>query len=503
MMKTTGYIFGIAAMLLLVLAASCSNSDVISDIADDAPHTATMKLIGGVRGFDDSRADADGWSDGDVIYLNFNTAGGVIEGKAAYNKATDTWSVSYNGTLIEGVATQCQVYYFDAIESANDNKVVFNYLTAVYADKNASYFYKDGAISITASLMPQTARFRFKGTPGTEFTVYGFNRYDGYSSKALTKSTDWVRTTISSDGYSPYIYGFLSSESSTLFVINGDYNYSRTINDTEFAQGRTGKFTLPTEDSFTGWKKEYKNKIVVVNDISFKMIYIEAGTFIMGATDEQIGAFDDESPAHQVTLTKDYYMGETEVTQALWYAVMGQKPTADVSAWSSTYGLGDNYPAYYISWNDCQEFISKLNQLSGLTFRLPTEAEWEYAARGGNKATTQTLYSGSNTIGYVAWYTSNCSSSTQEVAGKAANVLGLYDMGGNVWEWCNDWYGSSYYSSNPRTDPTGPTSGSYRVLRGGSWSDIASCCRVAYRGNNSPVVNRGRNIGMRLALIAE
>ena len=500
MMKTTGYIFGIAAMLLLVLAASCSNSDVISDIADDAHHTATMKLIGGVRGFDDSRADADGWSDGDVIYLNFNTAGGVIEGKAAYNKASDTWSVSYNGTLTEGVATQCQAYYFDAIESANGNEVSFNYSTAVYADKNASYFYKDGAISITALLMPQTARFRFKGTPGTEFKVSGFNGYDGYRSKALTQSTDWVRTKISSDGYSPYIYGFLSSESSTLFVNNGDYNYSRTINDIEFAQGRTGKFTLPTEESFTSWKKEYKNKIVVVNGISFKMIYIEAGTFIMGATEEQAGASANESPAHQVTLTKDYYLGETEVTQALWYAVMGQKPTSDGSAWSSTYGLGDNYPAYNISWNDCQEFISKLNQLTGLTFRLPTEAEWEYAARGGNKATTQTLYSGSNTIGDVAWYDGNSSSSTHAVAGKSANALGLYDMSGNVWEWCNDWYGS--YSSGAQTDPTGPSSGSFRVLRGGSWFRDATGCRVAYRYGIS-VSSRYYYNGMRLALTAE
>ena len=193
-------------------------------------------------------------------------------------------------------------------------------------------------------------------------------------------------------------------------------------------------------------------------------------------------------------------MGATEVTQALWYAVMGQKPTADGSAWSSTYGLGDNYSAYNISWNDCQEFISKLNQLTGLTFRLPTEAEWEYAARGGHKATLQTLYSGSNTIDDVAWHTSNSSSSTHEVAGKAANVLGLYDMSGNLWECCHDWYGS--YSSGAQTDPTGPSSGSFRVFRGGSWSDIASCCRVAYRGN-SPVVNRGRNIGMRLALTVE
>ena len=501
MMKTTGYIFGIAAMLLLVLAASCSNSDVISDIADDAPHTATMKLIGGVRGFDDSRADADGWSDGDVIYLNFNTAGGVIEGKAAYNKATDTWSVSYNGTLIEGVATQCQAYYFDAIESANGNEVSFNYLTAVYADYNASYFYKDGAIAITALLMPQTARFRFKGTPGTEFKVYGFNGYDGYRSKALTKSIDWMRTTISSDGYSPYIYGFLSSESCTLVVNYGDYNYSRTINDTEFAQGRTGKFTLPTEESFTGWEIEYQNKIVVVNGISFKMIRIEAGTFTMGATAEQTGADSDETPAHQVTITKDYYMGATEVTQALWYAVMGQKPTADGSAWSSTYGLGDNYSAYNISWNDCQEFISKLNQLTGLTFRLPTEAEWEYAARGGHKATLQTLYSGSNTIDDVAWYYGNSSSSTHEVAGKAANVLGLYDMSGNLWECCHDCYDS--YNSSPQTDPTGPESGTYRVLRGGGWNYIGYCCRVAKRHFVSILTRRSYSNGMRLALTVE
>ena len=243
--------------------------------------------------------------------------------------------------------------------------------------------------------------------------------------------------------------------------------------------------------------KPEETKPVTANGVTFKMKLVEAGTFTMGATEEQTGAASNESPAHQVTLTKDYYMGETEVTQALWYAVMGQKPTSDDNAWSSTYGLGDNYPVYYISWNDCQEFITKLNQLTGLTFRLPTEAEWEYAARGGKKATTQMLYSGSNTIGDVAWYASNSSSSTHEVAGKAANALGLYDMSGNVWEWCYDWYGS--YSSGAQTDPTGPSSGSFRVSRGGSWSNFAAYCRVAYRSINS-VAYRGNYSGMRLAL---
>ena len=243
------------------------------------------------------------------------------------------------------------------------------------------------------------------------------------------------------------------------------------------------------------------DKIITANGVTFKMKLVEAGTFTMGATSEQTGAWDDEKPAHQVTLTKDYYMGETEVTQALWYAVMGHKPTSDGDQWKSSYGLGDNYPAYYISWNDCQEFITKLNQLTGLTFRLPTEAEWEYAARGGNKATTQTLYSGSSTIGDVAWYRDNSSSSTQAVAGKKANALGLYDMSGNVWEWCNDyWYGS--YSSGAQTDPTGPLSGSYRVLRSGGWSYSASSCRVANRNSNS-VTYRNSIYGMRLALTAK
>ena len=241
------------------------------------------------------------------------------------------------------------------------------------------------------------------------------------------------------------------------------------------------------------------NLLIKLDEILFTMIKVKAGTFTMGATEEQTGAYDNEKPAHQVTLTKDYYLGETEVTQALWYAVMGQKPSSDGTAWSSSYGLGDDYPAYFISWNDCQKFITKLNQLTGLTFRLPTEAEWEYAARGGNKATTQTLYSGSNTIDDVAWYLYNSSSSTHIVAGKSANALGLYDMSGNVWEWCSDWYSRSYYSSSTQTDPTGPTGGSSRVLRGGSWYSSATYCRVAIRSDYA-VTDRDSYFGMRLAL---
>ena len=232
-----------------------------------------------------------------------------------------------------------------------------------------------------------------------------------------------------------------------------------------------------------------------VKGVSFKMVKVVGGAFQMGATSEQGSAADDrEKPVHRVTLS-NYYIGETEVTQALWYAVMGQKPTSDGDQWDSSHGLGGNYPAYLVSWDDCQEFITKLNQLTGLTFRLPTEAEWEFAARGGNSSQGY-KYAGSNTIGDVAWYNSNSDGTTHPVATKAPNELGLYDMSGNVYEWCQDWYGS--YSSSDQTDPVGPSSGINRVVRGGVWFYPASICRVSGRGGFRPY-SRNEGLGLRLA----
>lgn len=206
----------------------------------------------------------------------------------------------------------------------------------------------------------------------------------------------------------------------------------------------------------------------------------------MGATSEQgSDAYSDESPVHNVTLS-GYWIGETEVTQELWQAVMGSNP----SYFSST-----NFPVEQVSWNDIvNDFLPKLNNLTGYSFRLPTEAEWEYAARGG-RASQDYKYAGSNTIGNVAWYTGNSSSKTHAVKTKQANELGLYDMSGNVYEWCSDWYGN--YSSGSQTNPQGPSSGSDRVLRGGSWYDGARSCRVSGRYNGGPGY-RGSYGGFRL-----
>lgn len=217
------------------------------------------------------------------------------------------------------------------------------------------------------------------------------------------------------------------------------------------------------------------NQTFTVNGVQFTMVAVKGGTFTMGATSEQgSDAWENEKPAHEVTLS-DYYIGQTEVTQALWKAVMGSNPS---------YFVGDNLPVENMSWNDCQVFIQKLNQLTGKQFRLPTEAEWEYAARGGRKSRDY-KYAGDDYIGSVAWYSGNSGYETHPVATKQANELGIYDMSGNAMEWCSDWYGD--YQSSSQSDPQGPSSGFDRVDRGGSYSNNAWCCRVSCRNVSAPV----------------
>lgn len=207
----------------------------------------------------------------------------------------------------------------------------------------------------------------------------------------------------------------------------------------------------------------------------------------MGATPEQgSDAGDSEKPAHCVTLSS-FHIGKFEVTQEEWAVVMGSNPS---------YFKGDKLPVEMVSWDDCQEFIRKLNAKTGMKFRLPTEAEWEYAARGGNKS-QGCKYAGSNNIENVAWYWDNYVKDTHQVGTKQPNELGLYDMSGNVWEWCQDWEGN--YSSSAQTNPKGSSAGSNRVNRGGSWYNIASHCRVSDRNGSTPDL-RYYTLGLRLAL---
>lgn len=239
------------------------------------------------------------------------------------------------------------------------------------------------------------------------------------------------------------------------------------------------------------------NRDVIVHgekgDVSFKMIYVEAGTFKMGSPNGET----DERPVSEVSFSNSYYLSETEVTQALWYAIMGLSPTSDGKQWTADVGLGDNYPAYRISYEDCMVFIKNLNNITGEQFRMPTEAEWEFAAKGGKK-TREYSFSGSEIIKDVAWYKENSGTkATHQVKQKMANEIGLYDMTGNVFEWCSDWYGN--YSMKSKMDPQGPESGTNRVNRGGAWNSDTSSCRTSYRNYDSPFF-RATNLGLRLAL---
>ncbi len=231
-----------------------------------------------------------------------------------------------------------------------------------------------------------------------------------------------------------------------------------------------------------------------VKGLSFEMVFVKGGKFTMGCTKEQgSDCYGNEKPAHEVELS-DYYIGKHPVTQKLWKAVMGSNPS---------YFKGcDDCPVEQVSWKDAQKFIRKLNELTGKNYRLPTEAEWEYAARGGEKSKGY-KYAGGTRITDVAWYGGNSGGKTHPVGKKKPNELGIYDMSGNVWEWCHDWYGGSEYYEECEgkgvvRNPIGPVKGSVRVNRGGSWYGSAGDCRVSGRIGWYPA-GRGNVLGFRLA----
>lgn len=270
---------------------------------------------------------------------------------------------------------------------------------------------------------------------------------------------------------------------------NGDGNVTVSVDENTFTTSRTAKITVESssishtltvmQDSATPTPSFGQDRTFTVGGVTFKMIAVEGGTFTMGATSEQGSDADYwEKPTHSVTLS-NYYIGETEVTQGLWVAVTGSEQHYYYGGeWSSTYGLGSNYPAYYISFDDSESFIYRLNEMTGEHFRMPTEAEWEFAARGGNKS-RGCKYAGSNYIDDVAWYKDNSSNTTHIVGTKLANELGIYDMSGNVTEMCSDSYED--YSQYPKINPTNYYYGDMSVRRGGGFDVEARGCRVSTR----------------------
>ena len=241
------------------------------------------------------------------------------------------------------------------------------------------------------------------------------------------------------------------------------------------------------DTTFTVKTNSNGNRVYSFKGVTFEMVPVKGGTFTMGSTSEQgDDYYDDEKPTHRVTVG-DYYIGKFEVTQELWEAVMDT---------NQSYFKGKKLPVENVSWVDVQEFLTKLNKITGENFRLPTEAEWEFAARGGNKSRGY-KYCGSSGIDNVAWYTMNSGYKTHPVGQKSPNELGLYDMSGNVWEWCQDWYDT--YSEDSQTNPKGASKGLTRVLRGGGWLISSRSCRVSMRSSYNPI-RTYNDTGFRLAL---
>lgn len=268
-------------------------------------------------------------------------------------------------------------------------------------------------------------------------------------------------------------------------------------NDTSFIDAQTdvdgdGALTIADVttliDMLLGNVPQDDTVTIEVNGVSFVMVPVQGGTFMMGATNEETYfARRNEFPVHEVTLS-GYYIGQTEVTWEQWFAVTGY----DIASFD-----GDLHsPAVNLSWFDCAKFVDKLSELTGKQFRMPTEAEWEYAARGGSGG-IRYRYAGSNDVDAVAWYLENADGRIHTVATKAPNSLGIYDMTGNALEWCQDFYGS--YDGNSQVNPTGPESGYSNVVRGGAWDVSYLCCHVTYRNSYNPQEHTD-DLGLRIAM---
>ncbi|MBR0202555.1 MAG: SUMF1/EgtB/PvdO family nonheme iron enzyme [Bacteroidaceae bacterium] len=536
------FIYLLVSFALAAILSAC-NEESVSKTETQQAHTVQMFFASEPPSYGDdgsnakaTRAATSDWPDGSRLYLIITDFSGAT-GSAVYDANTEEWTLTVSRTLKEDVEGRCEVWYFDNAASADATSATLSPTTAIFHTDSATYYYHNDIVHLRAVLQPTEARLRFQGTPGTVLSIWDWPHYSDFilttsfwSPFTNAPADEEIKLTVGDDGYTPYIYTH-NHATNTVVVSSGEthYNYNpnntntipfninveiagasfyRRVPDALVRPGCSNVTEVPHETLVEegNWSHSPIERTFTLSGngktVTFKMIKVEPDTFQMGSA----GDNDRVTPVHSVTLTKEYYICETEVTQALWYAVMGQSPISGASQWSSSYGLSDDRPAYFINYEDCQSFLSALNnklssQLeSEERFRFPTEAEWEFAAKGGNMSEGY-IYSGSNTLSDVAILKASssalASSYSAPVKNMAPNEIGLYDMSGNVYEWCYDWY--SQYINDALIDPQGPMSGTDRVRRGGYYKGKESECCVAERGYYSPS-NRSAYNGLRLCL---
>lgn len=505
--RYSGWLLALCAALGLMLS-SCNRMEPAPSPDADAP--AELVFSGSIDRWDLALTKAEGteasWPDQSAVFCTLKSGDNTLMLRMMYNAGTDSWSmnrvVQYtNGFSWDSVSASdlapfssgtCGCYCFEA---GNGNPVNYPWTDgdgnrpyvglggtyATYGDMEAIYNVADGQITIRARLAPLTGRIRFSSPDGWTGswwgTLYGLrycDRYDLLTGELTTSTRSIGIPTMSEEGQSPYYYGVFSNpEYKRLSVYSslmnkGSMYYERVFFEDILAPGSSNVDSMPSSINHNEW---YQYEWSVYRN--FELRYVVPGTFQMGG--------DDAGPVHQVTLTKGYYLSTTEITRNTWYYVMGSP---------SSYN-GSDLPVTGKTWDEVQEFIVALNAKSGYTYRLPTEAEWEYAARGGQSSNGY-KYSGSDKCSDVA--VRDGSGTVTAVQTKNQNEWGFYDMSGNASEWVYDWFGE--YPDGPVVDPKGPDSGTVHVRRGGNRRQPESYLTVSYRDRTAELEMTGFRLAM-------
>ena len=413
----------------MVMSVSCSNEEsesVTPPTNEKAPKYATMQFNSSKPSFEDegtTRAATGSWANGSKVYLQFKDATAPTYGIATYNSSSSEWSIIYYGTLASTNDGKCEAYFFENAGEESYIEIALTASTIIYADKSATYTFEDNALTVTANLKPMTGRIRFKGAANSESYMEGglkyYNSYNFTSNTFSSSNLYYSVSTVNKDGYTDYLYCFFPEDAEKQIVFNDkeqNVSFYRTLGSSALAVGKSGYLNIPTMENSKGWNL-LRFRDYTVGNVTFRMMRVVGD----GVTEGQ---------------PRSFMIGETEVTQALWKAVMNANPSSV---------QGDDLPVTDVTWDNCKEFINKLNTKTGANFYFPNRGQWQWAAKGGNLSKNYT-YSGSNTVGDVAWYSGNSNSTIHPVKTKQSNEIGLYDMSGNVSEFTCTYYSSSNVS---------------------------------------------------------
>lgn len=431
-MRRIGLSF-LSAVVIFSLS-SCSNEGDSLSSSPATHHKVTLHVNGGLVGYEPTRSVSFQWEDGSKLYLQLYNGESRINGQAVYSAKDDKWTMEYYGSVAVNQKSKCEIRYFENVESESVTEILLSPNSAVYVDTLATYYSQGGDLYLHTTLNPCTGRLRVVGQEGRSFALYGLSYYASYKldENRFTFSNPAItHQTIGANGYSPYIYAYFADSDNRQLVVETDDNseFRRNVSDDFLKTGLSGVINLPTAQAHNGWKMYSNIEEYKVGNVSFNMIKVNAGTFMMEYDISTV-------PPKETTIEKNFLLGETEVTQELWQAVMGTNPSKN---------QGMQHPVEWVTWKECLTFLDNISTLTGVPFRMPTQPEWQYAAKGGMKSQGY-KYSGSNNIGDVAWYKGNSGAQTHDVKTKAPNELGFYDMSGNVFEFCK-------YVDNDQPDP--------------------------------------------------